>query len=384
MIPYRKLFNQRQLHILTRARKIAYLKGQRVFMVGGTTRDLLLGRPDVDLDLVVEGQGLPFARELARQLGGRLAYHERFLTASIYWAGEKVDVATARREYYPHPGALPEVEPATIAEDLARRDFSINALALALTARDPGEILDPFNGRADLEAGAIRVLHPASFRDDPTRLLRGVRLATRLHFQLAGNTRELAREALAAGYLDQVAPRRFWQEFILLLKEPRPVAAWEALLSLGWRGLPGGEAPPDMAAGYRTEKLLRQWQWLGLHPPDAMLVYFLTATAKLSPAALEEVLEELKWGRKRRRVINAARVLQQEYCFGPAPGLPPGELLAGPRPAPEALIFALAQAGASQLPGWALPGGKGDGHAPTKLDPVTSGNSSHPYRPDLS
>ncbi|MDN5326676.1 MAG: hypothetical protein PWP41_1372 [Moorella sp. (in: firmicutes)] len=383
MIPYRKLFNRHQLAILARARKIARLKGQRVYLVGGTIRDLLLGRPDVDLDLVVEGNGLLLARELARQLGGRLVYHERFLTATIYWAGERVDVVTARQEYYPRPGALPEVDAATLAEDLARRDFSINAMALPLTAREMGELRDPFNGRADLAAGKIRVLHQASFRDDPTRILRGVRLGTRLHFQLAGETRELAREALAAGYLELVSPRRFWQEFILLLKEPRPVAAWEALLALGWRGLPGS-GPPDVAAGYRTEKLLRQWQRLGQQPPDASLVYFLTATANLSLAALEEVLEHLNWGRRRRRVINAARVLQQRCCFGPEPGLPPGELLTGSRPAPEALIFALAQAGWSQLPGWALPGGKGDGHAPAELAPVNPGYSSHPDGPDLS
>jgi len=257
-------------------------------------------------------------------------------------------------------------------------------MALPLTARDLEELLDPFNGRADLAAGKLHVLHQGSFRDDPTRILRGVRLGNRLSLQLASATEELARQALAAGYLDLVAPRRFWQEFILLLKEPRPVVAWEALLNLGWQGLSGGGGPPDVAAGYRTEKLLRQWQWLGLRPPDTLLVYFLTATAKLSPAALEAVLEELNWGRKRRRVINAARVLQQEYCFGPAPGLSPGELVAGPRPAPEALIFALAQAGATQLPGWALPGGKGDGHASAELTPANPGYPGHSDGPDLS
>ncbi|CEP68059.1 Poly A polymerase, head domain [Moorella glycerini] len=354
MIPYQKLFRRNQLRILAQARKIAPVKGQRVYLVGGTVRDLLLGRPEVDLDLAVEGDGLLFARELARQLGGRLAFHDRFLTATVYWGGERVDVVTTRQEYYPRPGALPEVEPATLEADLARRDFSVNAMALPLMARDLGEILDPFGGREDLARQTLRVLHRDSFRDDPTRLLRGVRFATRLKFIWEEETCSLVRQALAGGYLDLLEPKRLWQEFILLLKERRPVAAWESLIDLGWQGLPGAGLP-DVAAGRRAEKLLCQWKWRGQRPLDASLVYFLIATVKLRATALEEVLDSVNFGRKKRNLISAARDLLPELAPCLARGSLPECLPAGPRMAPEALIFILAVAGWSRLPARVLP-----------------------------
>lgn len=349
MISYQKFFRRNQLRILFQARKIASVKGQRVYLVGGTVRDLLLSRPEVDLDLAVEGDGLLFARELARQLGGRAVFHERFLTATVYWSGERVDVVTARREYYPRPGALPEVEAATLEADLARRDFSVNAMALPLMARDLGEILDPFGGREDLARQILKVLHRDSFCDDPTRLLRGVRFATRLKFNLEEETCSLAREALAGGYLNLIEPERFWQEFILLLKERRPVAAWESLIDLGWRGLPGGGLP-DVAAGRRAEKLLCQWKWRGQRPIDASLVYFLIATAKLRATELDEVLDSLNFGRKKRSKIYAARDLLPELAPCLARGFLPEYMAAGPRMAPEAMIFILAMAGWSRLP----------------------------------
>ncbi|MBC7324526.1 MAG: CCA tRNA nucleotidyltransferase [Moorella sp. (in: Bacteria)] len=353
MLLYQRLFNRNQLHILAQARKIAPAKGRKVFLVGGTVRDLLLGRPEVDLDLAVEGDGLLFARALAKRLGGRLAFHERFLTATVYWAGERVDVVTTRREYYPRPGALPEVEPAPLAADLGRRDFSVNAMALPLGARDLEEILDPFAGREDLTRKRLRVLHSGSFRDDPTRLIRGARFISRMKFSWEEETCSLARQALAAGCLETINPKRLWQEFILLLKERRPAVAWEVLIDLGWRGLPGAGIP-DVEAARRAEKLLCQWKWLGRRPPDASLVYFLIATLKLRVIDLEAILDSVNLGRKKRRLIYAARELLPELapCLARA-SLP--ECLPGrTRMAPEALIFSLAVAGSSRLPAWVL------------------------------
>ncbi|WP_338832738.1 CCA-adding enzyme [Moorella humiferrea] len=349
MITYRKFFHRVQQRILSQARKIATAKGLRVYLVGGTVRDLFLGRPEVDLDLAVEGDGLSFAGELARQLGGRVVFHERFLTATVYWSGERVDVATTRREFYPHPGSLPEVEPADLEADLARRDFTVNAMALPLNAGDLNAIVDPFGGRLDLDKRILRVLHEDSFSDDPTRLLRGIRFVTRLKFTLEEKTYCLARQALMDGYLERIAAERYWQEFFLLLKERRPVAAWEGLIELGWRGFPEAGLP-DMVAGRRVEKLLYQWKWWGKGHLDPSLVYFLVATARLKAEELEDVLEYLNFGRKKRNKVYAARRL--------LPVLTPslmGRQLPLSREkgmAPEVVIFALAMTGWSQLPPW--------------------------------
>src|SRR3954447_10430159 len=154
------------------------------WLVGGAVRDLLLGAASVDLDVAIEGDAREVARELAARLGGEAVEHERFGTATVRADALTVDLASPRRESYAHPGALPEVEPAPLDEDLARRDFTVNAMAAALDSERLGELRDPHGGRGDLEAGVIRVLHPKSFIDDPTRLLRAVRYEARFGFRM--------------------------------------------------------------------------------------------------------------------------------------------------------------------------------------------------------
>jgi tRNA nucleotidyltransferase (CCA-adding enzyme) len=164
--------------------------GKPVYLVGGAVRDLLLGQGRTDIDLVVEGD----AAALADRLGAETVEHERFATAKAHLDGHEVDIAAARTEAYPHPGALPEVEPtAGIAADLARRDFTINAMAIPLR-RDP-ELIDPHRGHEDLDAGLLRVLHPGSFDDDPTRALRAARYAARFGFEIEPETATLLRQA---------------------------------------------------------------------------------------------------------------------------------------------------------------------------------------------
>lgn len=152
------------------------------YLVGGAVRDLLLGEPRADLDVVVEAD----VRPLAETLGGELVSHDRFETATVRLDGVQVDLARSRAETYPHPGALPEVRPAPIQEDLARRDFTVNAMAVPL--RGPAELIDPHGGLHDLGLGMLRVLHPRSFVDDPTRALRAARYAARLEMELEPNT----------------------------------------------------------------------------------------------------------------------------------------------------------------------------------------------------
>ncbi len=216
-----------QWRVLRAAARVARALHMPVYLVGGSVRDLLLGCPSPDLDLCVVGDGLAFARALARELGAPLSEDRRFLTAKIAAAagghkapGGAIDVTTARREVYPHPGALPRVTPGAIEDDLARRDFTVNAMGVRLDRGAP-RLLDPFGGRADLAQRRLRILHDRSFADDPTRLLRAARYAARLRFHMERHTLRLARQSVSAGCLDTVSGERIRRELLALLAGPR-------------------------------------------------------------------------------------------------------------------------------------------------------------------
>jgi tRNA nucleotidyltransferase (CCA-adding enzyme) len=202
--------------VLAACGRICRQQGASLFLVGGGVRDLLLGRETIDLDLAVESDVAPIAQALAQVTHGRAVFHPRFGTATVSGAGFGLDLARTRRETYAHPGALPSVEPATIAADLARRDFTINALALRLTP-PAGELIDPHGGLADLRRHRVRALHDASFQDDATRMLRAVRYAARLEFRIARETEALIRRDL--GYLATISGPRLRRELSLLFEE---------------------------------------------------------------------------------------------------------------------------------------------------------------------
>ena len=190
-----------------------------VYLVGGAVRDLLLGRERTDLDIAVEGD----AAALGRRLGGEIRTHARFATATVHVDGIELDLATTRSETYPAPGALPAVRPAPLSEDLARRDFTVNAMALSL-AGEP-ELIDPHGGVRDLEGATLRVLHDRSFADDPTRALRAARYAARYGFTLEAGTETLLRDA----DLDTVSRDRVEAELRKLAREPRSRRGFELL-----------------------------------------------------------------------------------------------------------------------------------------------------------
>jgi len=236
------------IHALFRtAGAVAQEAGVTVYAVGGFVRDLLIGRPNLDIDLVVEGDGIAYAQRLANALDGEVQEVPRFATAHIYLEKDvpgmpsRLDVATARREFYEHAAALPLVEHADLREDLYRRDFSINAMAIRLTPGGPGGLVDFFGGIADLEAGHIRILHSLSFVEDPTRIMRAVRFATRYGFQLEPSTAQCARSAVSEGFLQRVTIERLRNELLLILREPGSGASLALLQDLGiWeRMLPG-------------------------------------------------------------------------------------------------------------------------------------------------
>jgi tRNA nucleotidyltransferase (CCA-adding enzyme) len=228
-----------------RAHGLDALEGETgAWVVGGAVRDALLGRaPGGILDVVVEGDAVGMARRAAARVDGRLVVHERFGTATVERDGVGLDFAAARRETYARPGALPDVElGASIQDDLARRDFTVNAIAV----RWPdGAVAAHGDALADLRAGVLRVLHPRSFLDDPTRLVRLARYCARLGFSASPDTAALALAAVRGGAAGTVSAARLGAELRLLLREPLPAA----LVALAWEGLGREVVHPSFAVG---------------------------------------------------------------------------------------------------------------------------------------
>ncbi len=268
-------------------------------LVGGAVRDVLLGGEAVDLDVVVEGDAAAAARTAAERVGGRVREHERFGTATVEADDLAFDVARARRERYPAPGALPEVEPASLEEDLLRRDFTVNALAVALGPPAPGTLHAAPQSREDLGARRLRVFHDDSFRDDPTRLLRLLRYATRLRFAIEPGTEELARAAVAAGAPATVSGGRIGDELRLLLREPEPNIALRLAGELGLDRALHPAFAPDPEAADRARALL---------PSDGRddLVVLAAACRTFDPEALAAWLDELEFPAGERDAVVAA------------------------------------------------------------------------------
>ena len=177
-------------------------RGCHVYVVGGVVRDLLLGQVTLDLDLAVEGDGIAFAKVVADRYRTGLAVFERFVTARLVFPdGLKMDIATSRREFYAEAALLPTVQPAAIEEDLHRRDFTINAIAMQLNPGQFGRLLDVYGGQRDLRARRIRVLHAGSFQDDPTRIFRAIRFEQRFKFRLEPDTLRLLRQAASTNLI---------------------------------------------------------------------------------------------------------------------------------------------------------------------------------------
>jgi tRNA nucleotidyltransferase (CCA-adding enzyme) len=205
-----------------------------VYLVGGAVRDVLMGEPSFDVDIAVEGDGIALGQALARALGGRVVPHEKFGTGIVlYGDGGRVDVATARTEFYDHPGALPTVEQASIRQDLYRRDFTINAMAVSLKGEDFGRLVDYFGGHGDLAGGIVRVLHNLSFIDDPTRIFRAIRYETRYGFRMDAHTLGLARACVEMDLVGELSSARVRDELQALLSEERVGDSVRRLAELG-------------------------------------------------------------------------------------------------------------------------------------------------------
>jgi tRNA nucleotidyltransferase (CCA-adding enzyme) len=317
-----------------------------VYLVGGTVRDIVLGERSFDVDIAVEGDAIELAKALASALEGRVRPHDKFGTAVVLYGEDgRIDVVTTRTEFYDAPAALPTVEHATIREDLFRRDFTINAMAVSLKGDDLGRLVDPFGGRADLDAGVIRVLHNLSFIDDPTRIFRAIRYENRYGFRMDDHTASLARGCIEMGLVGDLSSARLRDELVALLEEGDVRHSILRLAELG----ADKAIHPHLAADEEAVRLFdRLMELRASYEVDAPAwrLGLLALARRLPPDELYDWLERLKVRRRDAERIAAAitiaprlaeRLREREAD--------PAEVVALAEPyAPDAPLLALAQA----------------------------------------
>jgi tRNA nucleotidyltransferase (CCA-adding enzyme) len=277
--------------LLAEVARVAAAQGARAFVAGGLVRDAWRGQTaDGDLDVVVEGDGPAVARALADVLHGTLVEHERFLTASVRAGGYgRIDVATARSERYDAPGALPRVLPAPIAQDLQRRDFTVNSMAVEVTS-EAWDLLDPFAGSVDLERRRLRILHPLSFVEDPTRLLRAARYAARLELRSDEWTARCQALALRLAPYSALSGQRIATELERLLAEPRAAAALSMLARGGVPRLLDPRWRLTRAGAGRLAAVSATLDWVREHRIARPVVVGALALAAEQPAAVGEAM----------------------------------------------------------------------------------------------
>ncbi len=297
--------------ILREVGRLGKTMGWDVFLVGGSVRDLLLRVPDVDLDIVVTGDGIAFARKFVSQHGGRVVCYRRFATAlMVLPGGVKIDVVSARWERYKRPGALPSIESGALLQDLYRRDFTINSMAIQLSGGHYGKLVDPFGGRRDLARKTIRVMHNLSFVEDPTRMIRAVRFEGRYGFRMDRRTQHLLIHAARAGMLDKISGQRLREEILILLREKRPLPAirqldrLEVLTSLS----PELKVTSELSGLLkRTYLHLQRWgaRWARASV-DSWMVHLVGLFSVLSPEERDKLADRLSLHRKARQCLQQA------------------------------------------------------------------------------
>lgn len=294
------------LDILETAGEMAEELGTQAYVVGGFVRDILLTKSNFDLDLVVEGDGIAFAKKLARRMEGRAKYHRKFKTAVVILPdGQRVDVATARLEYYEYPAALPTVELSSIKMDLYRRDFTINALAVHINPSSFGKLVDFFGSQRDLKDRTVRVLHALSFVEDPTRIMRAVRFEQRYGFRIGGQTLSLIKNALKLNLINKLSGYRLMHELRLILDEE---TAQKSIRRLNELGVLEAVHPLLLLNNARIQvlgeldKVLSWYSLLYLDPPiESWKTYFLGMCMGISKGKMEQIYDRFSFSPSERK-----------------------------------------------------------------------------------
>ncbi|MDY6971700.1 MAG: CBS domain-containing protein [Thermodesulfobacteriota bacterium] len=316
---------RRIIKLLKNIGHVADMLGHDAYLVGGLVRDVLLKRENLDVDIVIEGDGIGFAREFARLFNARFRSHQKFGTAVLIFPdGFKVDVATARMEYYDAPGAAPTVEKSSLKLDLYRRDFSINTLSIKLNKRYYGTLIDYFGGQKDIKEKVLRVLHNLSFVEDPTRVFRAIRFEKRFGFKIGKLTLALIRNSVKINCFKDVPGRRIFFELRLILKEKDPVGAIERMNEFGLLQVISPEI--KLTEGIRrqleeTRKIIAWYHLLYLEEPfEPWKVYWLGLTSSLEISALRALAEKMGMvDQDNRRIVSQRadmkEVLDNLYRF---------------------------------------------------------------------
>ena len=310
--------------------EVADEAGFPVYLVGGIVRDLFLRVTNLDIDIVVEGDGITFAGMLVKKLGGRMKTHQKFGTAVVVLPnGLKLDIATARLEYYESPAAMPTVELSSIKKDLYRRDFTINTLAVRLNRKRFGELIDFFGGLRDIKEKTIRILHNISFIEDPTRVFRAIRFEQRFDFQISKHTLNLIKTSVNMKLFNKLSGERIYAELALMFSEAEPLKALKRMAGLDLLKFihPGIRITTDV------ERLCigigETLTWFRLLYLDMTIerwfLYFLGLLDRLKDEAVEETLERLAVPRKVRDRVRTARAGCRDvlYEFYRTPDLAP-------------------------------------------------------------
>ncbi|MBI5604032.1 MAG: CBS domain-containing protein [Deltaproteobacteria bacterium] len=301
---------KRIIDLLKSFGEVADSLGYNAYTIGGFIRDLILKFDNLDIDIVIEGDGIKFAQEYAKRYPARIRYHAKFKTAVLIFPdGFKVDVATARSEYYESPAALPIVELSSIKMDLYRRDFTINTLAVKLNPRHYGILIDFFGAQKDLKERAIRVLHNLSFVEDPTRAFRAVRFEQRFGFKIGKLTANLIENAIRIGGIEKLAPKRVITELQLILNEEDPLPVIKRLVDLKLLQA----VQPELILTQKVELLFGEIRtvlaWFDLlylnEPYEKWLVYFLALTQPVTQ--FTELRQRLGLSKKAFEIIMLCR-----------------------------------------------------------------------------
>lgn len=315
MKEYLKKLPQELQDLICLASEVSAATDNKVYLVGGFVRDLILGVKNFDLDIVVEGDGIKFAEELAARLEVKLIRHKRFGTATLVLDHSlKIDIATAREECYPAPACLPLVKSGSVKDDLKRRDFSINAMSVSLNPYDYGKLIDFFHGLDDLRHRQIRILHDLSFIDDPTRILRAIRFEQRFDFKIERKTLRLLKEAAKLKALQGVQPQRLRDELILMLKEDHPIKQIKRIQQLVGLSF----IHPRLKIGKNNYLLLksveREVSWFKKNCPlrrhiDIWLIYLMAILDHFSVGSIKTIFNGFVFRRgEEKRILDYKKI----------------------------------------------------------------------------
>jgi tRNA nucleotidyltransferase (CCA-adding enzyme) len=328
------------------AGEMANSRGEKLYLVGGVVRDLLLGQANLDLDLVVEGSAIELAQQLKGINKGKITTHPRFNTARMLWRGWNIDLATARSESYEKPGALPTVTPSSIDEDLSRRDLTINAMAIRLNPGDYGQLVDPHGGRDDLQAERIRILHDKSFIDDATRIWRALRYEQRLDFHLERNTLVLLQRDIAM--LETISADRIRYEIECVFKEKYPEKVFSRADELGVLAA----LHPQLKGDGRLAENFDKARQLSSPEAPSFDLYLALLAYPLTIEETEQLIARLNLPKLAARSLRDTIAIKNKMRQLSTPGISPGAIYKLLRdfspPALEANLLATQSAVASQ------------------------------------